>query len=242
MKQFYLIVCFLLFIQCCFSQDEESIIQILDGQWEWYKTYRGGFAGGYIYPEDSGFTITIEFQALQNDSLNFGLYKDEVLILDTITTISPIDTTVSLWAIHKNIIPVLKKYFIIFKPVKDLDYLCLWLDDKNHIAFSEPSLADSPFHLFERKTSNLLQTYVNECIINVHPIPFYDQLTIVGLPNENLLIEIYDIFGRLNYARNFHSNPTHIINTSYLNSGLYIVRIRNSDTGKVVTNRIIVKR
>ena len=79
-------------------------------------------------------------------------------------------------------------------------------------------------------------------IITIYPNPFKDQLTLKGFPNDNLSIEIFDIFGRLSYIKDVHSSITQNINTENLNSDLYIVRIRNSDTGKVVAKRIIVKR
>jgi hypothetical protein len=82
----------------------------------------------------------------------------------------------------------------------------------------------------------------NNNIITIYPNPFTDQLKIEELPSENLIIEIYDIFGRLNYQKYINSSPTHNIITDNINSGLYILRITNTDTGKVVTKRIIVKR
>jgi len=78
--------------------------------------------------------------------------------------------------------------------------------------------------------------------VTFYPNPFTHQLTIDYLPNEYLLIEIYNIYGRLAYSQNTHSSPTHSINTGHLNTSLYLIRIRNPETGKALANRIVIKK
>jgi hypothetical protein len=141
----------------------------------------------------------------------------------------------------------------------DLDRV--FLQRQNHVTFSdnwEGSFEDSDYNYINENQDSISVFWVAICDIsklwlkkdelksnenlNLFPNPFKSQLNLEGLPNENLFIEIYDIFGKLTYSRKIRSISTHTVNTTGINSGLYILRIRNSDTGKVVANRIIVKR
>lgn len=78
--------------------------------------------------------------------------------------------------------------------------------------------------------------------INIHPNPFTDQFTIEGLPIGKISIEIYDIFGRKIYQDITHFVNSHIINTSGINPGIYLIRIRNTNNGDTLTSKIIIKR
>ena len=240
MKRFWLFACLFICSQNIFSQDQDTIIKYLEGKWEWYKSYKGGYGGGYIYPEDSGFNITIEFKALKHDSVEFYLYKDDTYIWDTVTTIFPVDT-ISLWGINKNVVPVLKRYFYISFPIQFLDYYGLLIEDKNHITFLEPS-AEGPRHHFERKKINALKLIDIRPSIYIYPNPFDEQLYIEGLPNEQLIIEIYDLFGREFYRAVVNSVGSYSVTTGKINPGLYLIRVRSTDKGGGGTSKIIFKK
>jgi hypothetical protein len=240
MKRFYLLFCLLILCQSTFSQDQDTIFNFLEGKWEWYKTYRGGYAGGYIYPIDSGFNITIEFNALQNDSVNFYLYKNDTLIWDTITAIFPIDT-ISFWGINKNVIPVLKKYFYIFRPIEYLDYLVILIEDNDHITFLEPSQPEGPSHYFERKINNTIQKNNNECLINIYPNPINDYIYVAGLPEGILSIEIFDITGRNVYKETIKNRESYCIRPIGLSKGIYFIRIINSSKKELLLFQQIIK-
>ena len=170
MKNYFLIFFLIFNFQICSPQDVDSIINFLEGKWEWYLTYKGGYAGGHITPEEAGYNFTIEFKGLPSDSIRFYLYKNDTLVENVVTTIFLVDTTYSIWAIDSNVIPIFDKYFIIFFPWSD-DYLYLWFNDSNHIEFSEPSSPESPAHLFERKVSNSVQDIINDYSIDIYPNP-----------------------------------------------------------------------
>ena len=77
---------------------------------------------------------------------------------------------------------------------------------------------------------------------SLYPNPFNDQLTIEGLPNEYLLFEIYDLFGRLVFQDNEYIDGSITINTADIKPGVYLLRVRDTDSGQMITSKIIVKR
>ena len=67
----------------------------------------------------------------------------------------------------------------------------------------------------------------HESVIGVYPNPFSDALHI-EIENENSRIEIIDMQGRIIYD-NFSSHTSIDLETGFLSSGLYLLRIRNVD-------------
>ena len=232
----------LIYSQNIYSQDQDTIINFLEGKWEWYKSYLGGFRGGYTTPEHKGYNITIEFDALQNDSVVFTLYKNDAYIWDTITTIFIVDSSISIWGIDKSVIPELRKYFFMIRDFRYLEYLQLWVTESDYIVFNEPSSPESAEHHFIRKTTNFLpqNNYNPEPVF--YPNPFIDQLTFKGLTNISLSIEIFTITGRKMFYRNIMHTESHIINTSSMKQGIYLVRILNHDTKEVLLIQRIIKK
>jgi len=78
--------------------------------------------------------------------------------------------------------------------------------------------------------------------MRIYPNPFSNLLTIDGLPNKDLTIEIYDIHSRLIYQDNQYLAHSITINTAYINPGLYLLRVRDIDSGQTITGKIIVKK
>ncbi len=78
--------------------------------------------------------------------------------------------------------------------------------------------------------------------LSVYPNPFNDHLTIDRLPNEILSFEIYDINGRLIFQDNEYTTGSITINTADIKPGLYLLRVRDTDSGQTITSKIIAKR
>jgi hypothetical protein len=231
MKKYYLILFLVFNIHLCYPQDVDSIISFLEGQWEWYWTSKGGFAGGHITPEDAGYNITVEFKALNGDSINFYLFKDDTLICDIISPISPVDTIIFL-ALSKTIIPCLNKYLYKFTPIQDIDYLGLFITDTNHISFREPSwFPESPEHLFERTISNSIKPTDNEYKINIFPNPFIDKINITFGSSHHQKAEISLVNCSLNciyLEKVILDSDNYTLNIEILDSfspGIYFLRI-----------------
>jgi hypothetical protein len=78
--------------------------------------------------------------------------------------------------------------------------------------------------------------------ITIYPNPFSDQISIEGIENDKVSIEIYDVFGREIYRDIAFSVNSHTINTAEINPGLYLICVRSMDNGGAVTSKIIIKR
>jgi hypothetical protein len=78
--------------------------------------------------------------------------------------------------------------------------------------------------------------------IGIYPNPFTDQLTIEGLPLAEVIIEIFDMFGREIYHDVTYSVNSHTITTNEINPGIYLIRVSKTGSGTIVINNIIIKR
>ena len=78
--------------------------------------------------------------------------------------------------------------------------------------------------------------------ISIYPNPFSDQLTIEGLSGEQVIIVIYDLFGREIYQAFLDSDKSHTIIATEINPGLYLIRLRNNNSRKVLISKIIIKK
>lgn len=240
-KKFWFFICILIYSQNIICQEKDTILNFLEGKWEWYKTYRGGFAGGYIYPSDSGYTLTMEFNGLQKDSVNFTLYKNGYYTWDTITTIFPIDMEISLWAIDKNIIPTLDRFLYIFRPVQELEYLQLWVVNRNYIEFCEPLAPESPCHDFKRSISNDIPQLDNKTKVVISPNPFNEFLYLEQLPQEILSVKLFDILGHNVYQVTIKNKESYCIRPVGLSKGIYFIRIINSSKKELLLFQQIIK-
>lgn len=77
--------------------------------------------------------------------------------------------------------------------------------------------------------------------IKVYPNPFNESFEIVGLPPAELSLTCYDLMGRPIFKNTIPSNGSHTINTSLLNSGIYILNLINIHAGYCYKNQIIIK-
>jgi hypothetical protein len=90
-------------------------------------------------------------------------------------------------------------------------------------------------------TQTSISKPVDEIEINVYPNPFCDYITISGKFENQLIIELFDISGRVIYKTFTRLDPTFVINTANLNAGLYLLRIQNSINDNLNINWKLIK-
>lgn len=119
----------------------------------------------------------------------------------------------------------------------------------NGIVFSEPGTSTINLQTVEGCDSIItLHVMLPESIseqqnnsIAIFPNPFSNTLTITanGIAQDDLVITIYDVFGKLILRENTQ-NTTTSLNLSELTSGMYIVRI--SQNGQIIRQQKVIKR
>ena len=232
MTRYNLIICFAFLFHHCYSQDVDSLINILEGKWDWYKTY-GGFAGWTITPADSGFSITVEFVELQNDSVNFSLYKNDTLYRDTVATIFHLWG--NHWAIDKNIIEIMRRYFPISIPQ---DYLGIVFTDSMDLVIYDAQVFDGYDIYFKRRINNLIHPINQVCTVKIFPNPFKDK-TVIEFPNFNrdkYRLLVIDQSGKVIRIIENITDSRIELDRSSLAKGFYLIELRGPITyfGKIL--------
>ena len=134
----------------------------------------------------------------------------------------------------------MRKYLYLWPP-SEIVCFSIWIYSFNSIAFYQPS-TDGPDHTFIRKSSLFIQQIGHKQKPQIHPNPFNDQLIIEGLQDNKFLIEIFDISGRKVFQRNIMQAESHVINTSDIKQGIYLVRVKETSENNVLLNQLVIKK
>jgi hypothetical protein len=206
------------------------IIEVYDNRYDWELD-------SFIINAD---TIRITVNSISSIEINGKLLKQLHVTYDVITEVYP-------YSYNSIIIEKIGDVNYLFNYYPYSSMACdgnfangLRCYEDSELGFYSTGIADSCNYIY--KWVSIQEFYSDSYQAVIYPNPFTDQLTIEGLPNDDLLIEIYDLFGRAVYLDTRPSDNSITISTADIKAGLYLLRVRDTDSSQTITSKKIVKQ